>query len=235
MLKLVMVYISLWLGQDSYWNVMATILKYPAPKCCSSKRGFYWYHGQFQMLGKKLCILSWTFLQPFNREKYCGTRNTGHFWCLKRGGDIYPRADPLFSPIHPNQMAAARLAEWTSNHPSMYQLYIINITTLDTSFQKSITILLSENMAVLISLCSQPVKMVHIFSAPIQRNLSFTPYFMPYVGSWKNEGFSCQSLKAVQAPFQLYTASDLKVWHFTLASVSTMCSVSLVHYGKYSW
>lgn len=92
-----------------------------------------------------------------------------------------------------------------------------------------------KNTSVLIFLCSQPVKMLHIFSAPIQRNLSFTPYFMPYVGSWKNEGFSCQSLKAVQALFQLHTASDLKVWHFTLASVSTICSVSLVHCWKYSW
>lgn len=118
--------------------------------------------------------------------------------------------------------------------PSRYPPYIINMGNLDVGFQ-SLQFLLSENTSVLIFLCSQPVKMLHIFSAPIQRNLSFTPYFMPYVGSWKNEGFSCQSLKAAQALFQLHTALDLKVWHFTLASVSTICSVSLVHCWKYSW
>lgn len=48
---------------------------------------------------------------------------------------------------------------------------------------RSIKFLLSENMALLIFLYSQAVKTVHMFSAPIQRNPSFTPYFMPYVGS----------------------------------------------------
>ena len=126
----------------------------------------------------------------------------------------------------------ARLMENAINSSS--QVPIINTGNLDVRFQ-SLQFLPLEKTSVLIFLCSQPVKMLHIFSAPIQRNLSFTPYFMPYVGSWKNEGFSCQSRKAVQALFQLHPASDRKVWHFTLASVSTICSVSLVHCWKYSW
>lgn len=134
---------------------------------------------------------------------------------------------PIFS-----QAISARLTE-NSINPSR-QVPIINMGNLEASFQ-SLKFLLLENTSVLIFPCSQPVKMLHIFSAPIQRNLSFAPYLMPYVGSWKNEGFSCQSLKAVQALFQLHTASDLQVWHFTLASVSTICSVSLVHCWKYSW
>lgn len=134
---------------------------------------------------------------------------------------------PIFS-----QVVIAWLTENSIN--SSKQAPIINTDNLDVRFQ-SLKFLLSENTSVLIFLCNQPVKMLHIFSAPIQRNLSFTPYFMPYVGSWKNEGFSCQSLKAVQAVFQPHAASDLKVWHFTLASVSTICSVSLVHCWKYSW
>lgn len=145
------------------------------------------------------------------------------------------RQRELLSPIDPFSLKWSLLGLQKSiNYSGRCPLYIINRGNLVVGFQ-SLQFLLSENTSVLIFPFSQPVKMLHIFSAPIQRNLSFTPYFMPYVGSWRNEGFSCQSLKAAQALFQLHTASDLKVWHFTLASVSTICGVSLVHCWKYSW
>lgn len=96
---------------------------------------------------------------------------------------------------------------------SSEQVPIINTGNLEPRLQ-SLAFLLSWNTSVLIFPRSQPVKTLHIFSAPIQRNLSFTPYFVPYVGSWRNEGFSCQSPKAAQAPVQLHRAQRM-TFHFS--------------------
>lgn len=99
--------------------------------------------------------------------------------------------------------------------------FCIHITHLEAS---RVRILLSENTAVLIFLRSQAGEAPRMFSAPFQRNLSFTPCFMPYAGSGKDEGFSCQSRSTTGRSPVLRRVAGLRGRHVTSASVSTLAA-----------